>query len=151
MVIADNGGGMDGPVAAEWSLLAGGKADLPTGMGAAVSFFNTGHVAALSALSYDGEIIVATLCHGMATLIRWGKPVTDAVHRELNLQDDYKRTLQNAAITFNMATRRLVEVSGLSKGASSKHAHCIAKQCADDDDAAMHFFHATQRSASTPC
>ena len=120
MAIIDNGGGMDGPVAAEWNLLAGGKSNLPTGEGIPVGFFGTGHVAALSHLAFDNEIIVATLRNEHATLIRWGKPVTDAVHRELgDLRDnDLKRTLQNAVITINMQTRRLVDEPGLSKGAS---------------------------------
>jgi hypothetical protein len=104
VVVADNGVGMQGRASIEWSLLAEGPEELPSG-DAAVAFFNTGHVAALSALAH--EIIIATARGGVGTLVRWGQPVTAAVHRELRVGAPGERTLKNAAIEFDMATGAL--------------------------------------------
>ena len=107
---------MLGTTQAEWNLLAGGKPYLPTTGEGACSYFGTGHVAALAHLAYNGDIFVASLCDNTGMLVRWGAPVTDAAHRELNT-DAQMQTLQHAAIAFDMRTRRLVAVPGLSKGA----------------------------------
>lgn len=107
VVIADDGIGMDGPKEIEWNLTAQGSPDMPKG-DTAVSFFNTGFVSALAALARDGDVVIATASNGTGTLVRWGAPMTNAIHEQFNRdQPNEHKTLQHAVITFDMRTGKL--------------------------------------------
>jgi hypothetical protein len=123
VIVADNGVGMKGRESIEWNLLAEGPEELPKGDDA-VAFFNTGHVAALSALGH--EVIIATARDGVGTLVRWGQPVTDAVHREEGGAPPNERTLKNAAIEFDMRTGALRICQPKNAGAPPRRALCGA-------------------------
>ncbi len=111
MVLIDNGIGMQGLEEIEWNLLVQGKPELPKGDADAVAYFNTGHVSALAALAH--EVIIATVRGGVGTLVRWGAPVTDAVHRyKARSEPDHKKTQMHAAMTFDMATGEPLEREG---------------------------------------
>jgi hypothetical protein len=112
VAVVDDGCGMKGCDAAEWELLAEGTEERPSG-NAEVSFFNTGHFVSMGLLGH--EVIIATAAGGVGTLVRWGEPVSEAVHRECDAHAH--KLLENAAIEFNMSTGALKKTSPRDDGA----------------------------------
>ena len=76
-----------------------------------VSFFNTGHHASFNKLGGD-DVLIATVCNGIGTLVRWGKNVVDAINRAFPPKQAHEVEVRSAYLQFDMATGSLLALPG---------------------------------------